>query len=346
MSNWKVIKTKIKLFDHHNADKLDIARVGTYQCVVQKGLYKDGDEVVFAPEKSVLTGRLKDEYSKWLAGPNKDRVHPVVMRGEHSCGIIIPNELIEDLIGDLAQVEEGVDISERLGITKYVPLVPFELAGISEPLEISSEYGKHDCEQFSIYANEFTDGERIVVTEKLHGSQSVYYVNLETKERFVSTKNQLSDGLHLIENESNSLWKAAKNVDLWNIINDSFSLLAGNKTVQVFAELIPVQKGYSYGQTEVTIKIFDVRLNGVSLPYDLVSDELKSLWVPIVHDGPLDKSTVRHFAEGMELVSGKSLHIREGVVVAPYNDRRAEDGTRLRLKIINGRYKSNGEEFN
>ena len=59
MSQWKVSKEKIELFTHPNADALLIGKVGSYQVVVQKGLYNDGDEVVFAPEKSVLTGDIK-----------------------------------------------------------------------------------------------------------------------------------------------------------------------------------------------------------------------------------------------------------------------------------------------
>jgi hypothetical protein len=42
MSNFKVSKEKIALFVHPNAEKLQLGRVGSYQVVVQKGLYQDG----------------------------------------------------------------------------------------------------------------------------------------------------------------------------------------------------------------------------------------------------------------------------------------------------------------
>ena len=41
MSNWKVSKEKIEIFTHPNADALLIGKVGSYQVVVQKGLYND-----------------------------------------------------------------------------------------------------------------------------------------------------------------------------------------------------------------------------------------------------------------------------------------------------------------
>ena len=47
MSNWKVSKEKIELFVHPDAESIEIGKVGSYQVVVQKGLYNNGDEVIF-----------------------------------------------------------------------------------------------------------------------------------------------------------------------------------------------------------------------------------------------------------------------------------------------------------
>ena len=54
MSNWKVSKEKIELFGHQNAETLELGKVGTYQVVVQKGLYKTGDKVIFALRSQFL----------------------------------------------------------------------------------------------------------------------------------------------------------------------------------------------------------------------------------------------------------------------------------------------------
>ena len=83
MSNWKVSKQRITLFPHPNAEKLELGKVGTYQVVVQKGAYKDNDEVVFVPEKSVLSGLLRDEFATYLVGPDEDRVKAIALRGEY-----------------------------------------------------------------------------------------------------------------------------------------------------------------------------------------------------------------------------------------------------------------------
>jgi RNA ligase (TIGR02306 family) len=164
MSNWKVSKEKIELFTHPNADSLMVGKVGSYQVVVQKDLYNDGDEVVFAPEKSVLTGEIKTQFERYLSGPDKDRVKAVRLRGEVSSGIIIP----KFLVNDFDSLKLGVDISECLGIIKYEPPIPTHLAGKVSPFDMQ-HIGSHDCEQFAVYTKDLINGERVVISEKLHG---------------------------------------------------------------------------------------------------------------------------------------------------------------------------------
>lgn len=362
MSNFKVSKEKISLFTHPNADALMLGRVGSYQVVVQKGLYNDGDEVVFAPEKSVLTGQIKSEFEKYLVGPNKDRVKAVRLRGEISSGIIVPPFLVPNM----TDIEVGIDVSELLGITKYEPPIPTQLSGKVKKFDMPF-VGNHDCEHANVYVNDLVDGERVVITEKVHGSQFILAHNIDTNETIVSSKGLLKNGLTIEESNENSYWLAAKNDDIINKIRSNWT----SGVVQIFGEVIPVQGGYSYGQTKPTASLFDIRMNGESIPYDMVPDVFKTQWVPIVYDGVLnlDKKEVVIYSDtergihktridyllpksivdlckGNELVSGREVHIREGVVLRPYVDRNAVDGTKLRLKIINPAYKETGEEIN
>lgn len=362
MSNFKVSKEKIQLFIHSNADSLQIGKVGSYQVVVQKGMYNDGDVVVFAPEKSVLTGDLKSEYEKYLVGPNKDRVKAIRLRGEISSGIIIPNKFVQGF----EDFEVGVDISENLGITQYQPPIPTSLSGKVKVLDMPF-VGSHDCEHANIYVNDLIDGERVVISEKIHGSQEIIAHDILENNTIITSKGLLKNGLVIEESEDNTYWIAAKNDDIVNKIRANWS----DGIVQIFGEVIPVQKGYDYGQKEPTTRIFDIRLNGISIPYDLVPDVFKELWVPILFDGELflNKNEVviysdpennihktktvytlpkliTDLAESKEKISGKELFWSEGVVIRPYIDRRAKDGNSLRLKFISKYYKETGEEFN
>jgi len=362
MSTFKVSKQKISLFTHSNADSLVLGKVGSYQLVVQKGLYNDGDEVVFAPEKSVLTGQIKTEFEKYLVGPNHDRVKAVRLRGEISSGIIIP----KDLVPDFDQVPIDEDISEKLGISKYEPPIPAQLAGKVKTFDMPF-VGHHDCEHAGVYVNELIDGERVVVTEKVHGSQFILAHNTDAGDTIISSKGLLKRGLTIEESDSNLYWMASKNDKVVEKIRHNWT----GGIVQVFGEVIPIQTGYSYGQNKPTVRVFDIRLNGVSIPYDQVPRDFRDLWVPVIFDGTLelDKKEVVIYSDpekgilktktdyllpkaivdlckGNETVSGKSEHIREGVVLRPYIDRLATDGTQIRLKIINPAYKESGEEIN
>lgn len=374
MSQWKVSKEKIEIFTHTNAENLVIGKVGSYQVVVQKGLYNDGDEVVFAPEKSVLTGDIKSEYEKYLVGPDKNRVKGMRLRGEISSGIIIPKSLIPGF----ETLEVGEDVSESLGISKYEPPIPTQLAGKIKSFDMPF-VGSHDCEHVGIYVNDLIDGERVVITEKIHGSQFILAHDYALNETLVSSKGLLKNGFTIEESDENAYWIAAKNDGIIDMIRNNFVSMYNTVAlggglggvVQVFGEVIPIQDGYKYGQDKPTTRIFDIRVNSVSIPYDLVPDDFKKIWVPIVFDEyiKLDRKEVVIYSDptkgihktkidytlpksivdlckGNELVSGKSLHIREGVVLRPYIDRNAKDGTKLRLKIINPAYKETGEEIN
>jgi RNA ligase (TIGR02306 family) len=362
MSNWKVSKEKIEIFTHPNAELLVLGKVGSYQVVVQKGLYNDDDEVIFAPEKSVLTGDIKSEFEKYLAGPDKNRVKSVRLRGEISTGIIIPKHLVPHF----ENFEVGQDVSETLGIIKYEPPIPTQLAGKVKSFSMPF-VGSHDCEHVGVYVNDLIDSERVVITEKVHGSQFILAHNVSENETIVSSKGLLKSGFTIEMSDENTYWIAAQNDGVVDKIRQNFT----TGVVQVFGEVIPVQSGYSYDQNKPTVRLFDIRVDGESIPYDMVPDVFKPLWVPIVFDGilNLDKKEVVIYSDpekgihktkldyllpkyivdlckGNELVSGQGVHIREGVVLRPYIDRNAKDGTKLRLKIINPAYKETGEEIN
>lgn len=357
MSNWKVSREKIEMFPHSKADKLELGKIGTYQVVVQKGLYKNGDEVVFVPEKSVLTGRLLGEYTTWLAGPEKNRVKAVRLREELSCGIIVPNELVETITGKgVTELPEGEDISELFGITKYVPVIPTHLSGEVEVMPSDLHMSKHDVEQFGVYSSQFIPGERVVASEKVHGSQAVYYVRITSDGqviKWVSSKGHTSNGLSLKESDQNAYWMASKDVSLWELLTElpktceHKPLPDGDVVIQAFAELVPCQGGnWTYGKRKPSIVVFDVRINKEHVPYDKVPDGLKKIWVPILYDGPFDDVTkLQEIANGKEKVSGQELHVAEGLVLRPYIDRRASDGVRLMVKIISKNYKETGEEI-
>jgi RNA ligase (TIGR02306 family) len=252
------------------------------------------------------------------------------------------------------RVEEyviGEDISETMGIKKYEPPIPTSMAGKVKPFEDvhrNSEAGSHDCEHFRTYVSELEEGERIVVTEKVHGSQAIYTMTGDVDNLTITSKGMRGRGLHILEDDTNLYWKAFHNSGLEEVFK---AVAEEHKTgaediIRMFGEALPCQKGFSYGFTEPGVLLFDIRVNGKSIPYDQVPDVATKLWVPVILDGDFIEEEVLGLCKGKERVSGEENHIREGVVVAPYIDRRAADRTRLRLKVINPKYKETGLEYN
>lgn len=60
MADWKVSVEEVEIFEHPNADKMEIARVGMYGLVVGKGQYITGDKVIFVPKRSIIPPYFRD----------------------------------------------------------------------------------------------------------------------------------------------------------------------------------------------------------------------------------------------------------------------------------------------
>jgi hypothetical protein len=75
-------------------------------------------------------------------------------------GIILPRHLVPDF----ESYEFDEDISELLGLSKYEPPIPTQLAG--KVFLKCLFVGSHDCEHVNVYVNDLIQGERVVVTKR------------------------------------------------------------------------------------------------------------------------------------------------------------------------------------
>lgn len=342
---WTVSKQKVEVRPHPGADALDLLKVGHSQLVARKGEYRDGDVVLFIAEKSVLPeGPLREAFAAYLAGPNRDRVQHVRLRGEFSCGVTWPLDHLS-VFGEAAErailaAPLGENVADVLGVTKYEPPVPAELAGQVEPLAALPFFGGHDVLHLGAYLPEFAPGEAVVVTEKLHGTQANVYVTPDALS--VTSKGLGARGLALREDAGNVYWRAVRAAGLADLARAAFP----GRHVQLFGEVLPVQKGFSYGLASPELRLFEVRVDGRGVALADLPPDLRALWAPVLHEGPFDLALVQGLAKGAETLSGRALHLREGVVVRPADaERRAADGSRLLLKVLNPKYKDTGEEL-
>ena len=90
MEQGEAVVKEIKVRDHLHADRLDLAIIDDFHCVVQKDKFETGDAVVYIPDGSILPDNLIEELGirQYLAGKQKNRVKAAKLRKTLSQGIV------------------------------------------------------------------------------------------------------------------------------------------------------------------------------------------------------------------------------------------------------------------
>lgn len=347
MSTFSVLVTRLTAVEPHpNADRLDLAVVGDYRCVVGKGLYKSGDLVAYIPEGAILSPDVLDKLdmkdSSLLAGKEKNRVKAVRLRGSLSQGVCYPVPRTET--GEHAWAV-GQNVADILDIKKWEPPIPTHMAG--ELANVGTEYTvAYDIDNVKWFPGAIADGEPVVMTEKIHGTWTQIgvlpegeSVHEEVGDVIVTSKGFGEKGLAFKDNAANAknlYLRVAKHLDMRRRVNDARlnAIVPINEPVYVLGETFGIQD-LTYGASATRdetlgFRIFDVY---VGIPQhgqghyldDKLLDEFCA-WVrlprvPVVYRGPFSKEIMLQHTSGKETVTGKELHIREGVVVKPVVER-------------------------
>ena len=196
MSTFECPVVRVSIEKHPDADRLDIATVGGYKCIVGRDQFKTGDLAVYVPEQSVLPEWLLKTLVFWddlngkgkLNGSRGNRVRAMKLRGILSQGLLMgfdyqnpdrvahlpaPGEHPELGLGydmtPFPELAESQDFAEYLGITKYEPVIPARFAGRAAGADFDATIS-YDFENIKKRPDLFDDGMDVVITEKLHGT--------------------------------------------------------------------------------------------------------------------------------------------------------------------------------
>ncbi|MEU9345642.1 RNA ligase (ATP) [Streptomyces sp. NPDC048278] len=354
MSTLRVTAEVLTVHEHPNADALELAQVGLYRAVVAKGVYRTGETALYIPEQAVLPAELIGELGLTgrLAGSNADRVRAVRLRGELSQGIVCRPKALAGV--DLARAAaEGTDFAETLGITKWVPPVPPTMDG-----DVESAPGLLpwvDIENIQRYPGIFEPGEPVVLTEKVHGSACLLTYLADEDRVYVSSKGFGAKSLALKEDPRNLYWRAVRGHGVAGAARRLAERL-GARRVGIFGEVYGAGvQDLTYGadgrRESLGYTAFDVSAEvGGAVRWldaaEVLAGELPL--VPRLFEGPYDIERVLEAASGRETVSGRGLHLREGVVIRPAVERySAVTGGRAIAKAVSGAYltRKGGTEF-
>ncbi|MEU6260109.1 RNA ligase (ATP) [Streptomyces sp. NPDC047043] len=354
MSTLRVTAEVLTVHEHPGADALELAQVGLYRAVVAKGAYRTGDAAVYIPEQAVLPAGLIEELGLTgrLAGSKSDRVKAVRLRGELSQGIVCRPKALADV--DLARAAlDGTDFAKTLGITKWVPPIPPTMSGEVESAPDLLPWV--DIENIQRFPDIFTPGEAVVLTEKLHGSACLLTYLADEGRVHVSSKGFGSKSLALKEDPRNLYWRAVQG----HGVAATAARLAerlGARRIGIFGEVYGAGvQDLTYGadgrRETLGYAVFDVsaEIDGTVRWLDaaeLLDGELPL--VPRLFEGAYDIDRVLEVASGRETVSGRGLHLREGVVIRPSTERYSSvTGGRAIAKAVSAAYltRKGGTEY-
>jgi RNA ligase (TIGR02306 family) len=324
MSEHKAEVVEVKLEKHPNADLLSIARVRGWQCVVKTEDFKGAMLGVYIPIDMVVPDT--PEWA-WLS---ERRVKTHKFRGAISQGLLIPAE---------KGMKLGDDVTEDLGITRYVPQLPGNKSKLRGGYSIAPPPGMikyTDIENWKNYTDVFNEGEVVVVSEKIHGANARFAL-LDGK-FYVGSHNAVKKP---IPPEPTGFWskkwikfKRKCNLeppqrfpDVWQQVADKYEVeqkmrhTFGNyRDVILFGEIYgpkvqPLDYGVPSGETKVAF--FDIYVNGAFTNWPEMKNVLAQMGLPMV---PEIKVT-RFGPEVFQMVDGPAFagkHIREGIVVRPW----------------------------
>ncbi|PWT76416.1 MAG: hypothetical protein C5B59_06740 [Bacteroidetes bacterium] len=299
------------------------------------------------------------------------RITVRAFRKEWSEGLLMPLSDFPETFGthpeqSFAAVSVGKDVSELLGVTHYDPdagresttadtaqaprrayprtlrgwfwflfyKLGFKKAGRQLTEEMSYSFPVYDVDAYKNFKSALQEGERVHVTEKIHGSNARYV--------YVDGKMYCGSRTQWKKEGENVWWRALQycpEILTWCMAHPGWVL---------YGEVGPTQKGFNYGVSagETFFYAFDVL--GLRYDADMSGAQwTESFWdwpgnhgfastVPVVYSGSFNDEVLK-LADGDTLVPG-AKGIREGVVIRPVPERSVPRLGRVHLKVVSNKF--------
>jgi RNA ligase (TIGR02306 family) len=351
------------------ADNIELVTVGGWNAITKKGEYQVGDKVVVATTDAVIPQDLSDLMGVTNYLRKGQRVRTVKLRGVYSECLLIPFKYLAPKSLE-NNVNEGDDMMEILGITKFEPPVK------TVQLSVGGRKIKyHQNPNFKVYykfpnqknvPDMFSEEDEVVITRKLHGTNARFGIVRKKKlslwdrvKMFFGNQWVAFEyvyGSHNVEKGSDSqgfydtdVWKTVANQydirgKLWDHVKETYEPSDLTEGVVIYGEIYGagIQKNYEYGLTDVKFAGFDVEVDGVYQPYINETVHFDCLQLPqveLLYQGNWNKEEQDKFVFNNNIEGTKVPH--EGVVV------KSITGDRRKVsKVINPDYLIYGEKNN
>lgn len=320
------------------ADRIEVAQVDGWECVVKKGEFEVGQQIVYVEVDSVMPERPEFEFLR----DRKFRVRTIKLRGQVSQGLVLPLDILP-----AGNYKLGDDVTELLGVTKYDPQAQQEALLLTKQPKTSTNPVVKFLMRFKWYRRLFmkpkrkggfpdwivkTDETRIQnlttlfdierkrgtlfsVTEKVDGQSATYFLQKISRRKYefgVCSRN-----IRLGTPDNSSYWTIARKYDIENVLK---KLIGEYQTIVLQGEIcgdgIQGNKYHISGYDFFAFNLIypDHKCTTAEIKETLAPFGIKS--VPIVEEGKALPETI---AELVEYSKGKSVvrkeQKREGVVM-------------------------------
>ena len=320
------------------ADRIEVAQVDGWECVVKKGEFEVGQQIVYVEVDSVMPERPEFEFLR----DRKFRVRTIKLRGQVSQGLVLPLDILP-----AGNYKLGDDVTELLGVTKYDPQAQQEALLLTKQPQIPTNPIVKFLMRFKWYRRLFmkpkrkggfpdwivkTDETRIQnlttlfdierkrgtlfsVTEKVDGQSATYFLQKISRRKYefgVCSRN-----IRLGTPDNSSYWTIARKYDIENVLK---KLIGEYQTIVLQGEIcgdgIQGNKYHISGYDFFAFNLIypDHKCTTAEIKETLAPFGIKS--VPIVEEGKALPETI---AELVEYSKGKSVvrkeQKREGVVM-------------------------------
>jgi RNA ligase (TIGR02306 family) len=302
---------------HTDADTLELATVLGWQVVVKKGEFEVGDKCVFIVVDTIVPETPDFEFMRRV----NFRVKPIRLRGEESAGLVMPMEVLDHPAGmqldGYVRAEEwaevGTDVTEMLGVTKYIKPIPPELDGqmIGAMPGYLIETDEKNLRTFPEALEEMY-GRPYYITRKDDGTSGTYFLK-------GGEFGACGRTIQYVNTETNGFWRMARKYDVESHMRRIFP----DRELAIQGEVVGpgIQRNH-LGLAEMEFhlfNIFDINLR-TYLTYEEVVKFCADTgipMVPVIEEGaayPHRLEDLVKIANALKYPNGTPA---EGVVVRP-----------------------------
>jgi RNA ligase (TIGR02306 family) len=322
-----------------NSDTLSITQIEGCPVIFKTGDFKEGDLAIYVPIEAIVPlDNPAFAFLKTKEGQTTYRIKAKRLRGTFSMGLLVPAYILGP--GDPYQ-HVGEDVSSILGIVKYEePEENMVLGGRRIGRTPDTRFAPiYDIDSIRKYWNLFCPGERVIVTEKIHGCNtraSFRMAGDDTEPRLYVGSRKFFN----IESDTDAWWMAAKKYGF----AEKLKAIPG---LVLFGEIYGQVQDLKYGTTQedpIRFAAFDLYDSNTKqfMDYDKfkeICDNLKIPTVPVLYDGPFDRAVIEPMAAGMTVAGPTGLkQMREGFVMKPEHERWDDKLGRVIVKLVGEEY--------